>query len=80
MATINDKRYMNDLEAWVKQVWSLPELEDKKLIALDMLNHMAFKKKIEDFKHKIYNARDGKIIDKLCTDILLSGEGLKVRV
>ena len=71
---------MNDLESWVKQVWLLPELEDKKLIALDMLNHMVFKKKIEDFKHKIYNTRDGKIIDKLCTDILLSGEGLKVRV
>ena len=76
---MENKKYMNDLESWGKQVWLLPELEDKKLIALDMLNHMAFKKKIEDFKYKIHNAIDGKIIDKLCTDILLSGEGLKVR-
>ena len=45
MATINDKRYMNDLEAQVKQVWMLTNLEDKKLIALDLVDNMEFKKK-----------------------------------
>lgn len=77
MATINDKRYMNDLESWVKQVWMLPEIEDKKLIALDLVNNMEFKRKSDAFKAKINSARSGEIIDKLCTDILLSGEGLK---
>lgn len=46
------KTYMNDLESWVKQVWMLPNLEDKKLVALDMLNHMAFKKKLMNLKLK----------------------------
>lgn len=73
------KKYMNDLESWVKQVWMLPNLEDKKLVALDMLNNMAFKKKIDEFKAKIYNAKTGAVVDKLCTAILLSGEGLKVK-
>ena len=77
MATINDKRYMNDLEAWVKQVWMLPMLEDKKLVALDLVDNMEFKKKAPEFKAKIIGARSGAVIDKLCTDILLSGEGLK---
>ena len=77
MATINDKRYMNDLEAWVKQVWMLPALEDKKLIALDLVDNMEFKKKAGEFRAKIVSARNGAVIDKLCADILLSGEGLK---
>ena len=80
MATINDKRYMNDLEAWVKQVWMLTNLEDKKLIVLDLVDNMEFKKKAGEFRAKIASVRNGVAIDKLCADILLSGEGLKVRV
>lgn len=75
--TINDKRYMNDISSWVKQVWMLTSIEDKRLIALDMLNAMEFKKKNEQFRVKIINAKTGAVIDKLCADILLSGEGLK---
>lgn len=77
MATINDKRYMNDLEAWVKQIWMLPNIEDKKLVALDLVDNMEFKRKADAFKAKINSARNGEVIDKLCTDILLSGEGLR---
>ena len=77
MATVNDKRYMNDLEAWVKQVWMLPNIEDKKLVALDLVDNMEFKRKADAFKVKINSARSGEVIDKLCTDILLSGEGLR---
>ena len=75
--TINKKRYINDLESWVKQVWLLPSIEDKRLVALDMLENMEFKGKIDIFRNKIKTARTSNIIDKLCTDILLSGEGLK---
>lgn len=77
MATINDKRYMNDLEAWVKQIWVLPNIEDKKLVALDLVDNMEFKRKADAFRIKINSARNGEVIDKLCTDILLSGEGLR---
>ena len=77
MATINDKRYINDLEAWVKQVRMLPNIEDKKLVALDLVDNMEFKRKADAFKIKINSARNGEVIDKLCTDILLSSEGLK---
>lgn len=77
MATINDKRYMNDLEAWVKQIWMLPNIEDKKLVALDLVDNMEFKRKADAFRVKINAANSGTIIDKLVTDILLSGEGLK---
>ncbi len=79
MAIINERRYINDLENWVKQIWLLPNIEDKRLVALDMLENMEFKKKIDIFTVKIKNARSGLIIDKLCTDILLSGENLNVR-
>lgn len=79
MATVNERRYINDLESWVKQIWLLPNIEDKRLVALDMLENMEFKKKIDIFRVKITTARSGLIIDKLCTDILLSGENLKVR-
>lgn len=78
MATINDKRHMNDLEAWVKQIWMLPNIADKKLVALDLVQNMEFKKKAPQFEAKILAAKSGAVIDKLCTDILLSGEGLKV--
>lgn len=77
MATINDKRYMNELEAWVKQIWMLPNIEDKKLVALDLVDNMEFKRKADAFRVKINSARNGEVIDKLCTDILLSGEGLR---
>ena len=77
MANINDKRYINDLEAQVKQVWVLPNIEDKKLVALDLVDNMEFKRKADAFKVKIKSARNSEVIDKLCTDILLSGEGLK---
>jgi ribosomal protein S3 len=77
MAIVNDKRYMNDLEAWVKQVWMLPNIEDKKLVALDLVDNMEFKRKADAFRVKINSARSGEVIDKLCTDILLSGEGLR---
>lgn len=77
MATINERRYINDLESWVKQIWLLPSIEDKRLVALDMLDNMEFKGKIDVFKNKIVTARTGNIIDKLCTDILLSGGKIK---
>lgn len=52
MAIVNDKRYMNDLEAWVKQVWMLPNIEDKKLVALDLVDNMEFKRKADAFRVK----------------------------
>ena len=55
----------------------LTNLEDKKLIALDLVDNMEFKKKAGEFRAKIASVRNGAVIDKLCADILLSAEGLK---
>lgn len=72
----NGKRDYNDLQDWAKQVALLPSIEDKKLVALDIIDNFEFKSKVAKFKHLIENARTGDKIDQTVFDIVLASEGL----
>lgn len=69
----------NNLQDWAKQVWMLPDLEDKKAIALDMIDNFAFKAKADKFRALVNKAKTGTSIDKLVGDIVLSGDGMGVK-
>lgn len=77
--TINDKRYMNNLELHLQQVWLLPDLEDKRLVALDLVNNMEFKGKADQFIVKIKECVKPEKIDEICTNLVLAGEGFGFR-
>lgn len=72
------ERDIRDLKDWAKQVWMLPSLEDKKVIALDMVNNFQFRTKSADFINKINSSKSPNALDKLVGDIVLAGEGLAV--
>jgi len=70
---------MRDLKDWAKQIWILESLEDKKLIAKDMVDNFQFKTKANDFKVKIDNMKSKNKLDSFVGDIVLVGEGLGVK-
>lgn len=70
-----EKRYTNDLELHLKQVWMLPNINDKRLVALDLVNNMQFKGKADSFISAINKARTAAKIDEICTNIVMAGEG-----
>lgn len=74
-----EKREIRNLKDWAKQVWMLSDLNDKKLIAKDMVDNFEFKSKSDEFKTKIDKCNSGDRLDKLVGDIVLAGEGLAVK-
>ncbi len=72
---MSKKRYMNDLSLHLQQVWMLTTLEDKKLVALDLVNNMQFKGNADSFIHAINTSTTTTRIDTLCTDLVMAGEG-----
>lgn len=67
------------LQDYAKQVWMLPEIEDKKLILKDMVMQFTFKKKQTQFLVLIESIVECSKLDKLASDITLAGAGLKIR-
>jgi len=76
---MKNQKQMRDLQDWAKQVWMLTTLEDKKVIALDMVNNFEFKAKANAFETQINKARSLDKLDMLVGNIVLAGEGLAAK-
>ena len=71
-------REIKDLKEYAQQVWMLPILADKRLVALEMVNNFEFKAKANHFITLI-NKSSATKLDILVGDIILAGEGLSVK-
>ena len=59
-----------------QQVWMLTELNDKKLFLLDYMGEACNTDVQQNIRNKIQNARSGKIIDTIVTNMMLKTQGL----
>jgi len=76
---MKDQKQMKDLQDWAKQVWMLTTLEDKKLVALDMVANFEFKAKANAFETQINKTKSLDKLDMLVGNIVLAGEGLAAK-
>ena len=67
------------LKDYAQQVWMLKTLEDKKLVALEMINQFDHKKKSLIFKKNISECLSVNKLDEMVSNIMLTGMGLGVK-
>jgi phosphatidylserine/phosphatidylglycerophosphate/cardiolipin synthase-like enzyme len=69
---------MELLQEYAKQVWMLSSIEDKKLVAHEMIDAMLFKKQQGKFRILLDRMNCTTKIDELVANITLVGSDLKV--
>ena len=69
-----------DLTIFVHQVWACPTWQLKQIAMLNLITESYAKKETKQlFKHKVMREHSSKKLDKMASDYMMSGEGMKVK-
>lgn len=78
-SSVNEKKFIGkDMSDYVRQIWMLDSLEDKKLIALDMLDNLDFKGRNSTYKVQIEKMYNPTQLDRFVSNLSMAGEGLRI--
>lgn len=67
-----------NLESYVKEIWAAPDLETKRMKAVQMAEQFEVGGK-ESFIDSIMTAPTTKAVDQIATNALLKGEGMSTK-
>lgn len=69
---------LKDINEQVKNIWSTKDIASKLKLSIELVDSLSFQKNTPKLKVELSRCKFGYQIDSIVSNILLSGDGLKV--